>query len=47
MKLKGIYIVPMIGLGWFDETLNLANMKVKFRNIMILCVKIELYKQAQ
>ncbi len=47
MKLKGIFIVPMIGIGWFDETLNLANMKVKFRHIMILFVKIELYKQVQ
>lgn len=45
MKLKSVYLVPMIGLGWFDELINIFGKKLKIRHIIILFVKIELTKE--
>ena len=45
MKVKGLYIVPMIGLGWFDQELSVQD-TYKLRTILFLCFKLELYKKA-
>jgi len=45
MKLKGIFIIPMIGLGWFDETMNLFGEQILYRHIVLGFLKIEMYKR--
>lgn len=46
MKLKQIYIIPLIGLGWYvekEETKYMGN--YTYLNIVVLCVKIQFIKR--
>ena len=46
MKLKEIYIIPLIGLGWYKEIEEIQYMGTyKYINIVVLCVKIRLMKR--
>lgn len=44
MKVKGLYIVPLIGIGWFDQELIVKD-SYKLRTIIFICFKLELYKK--
>ena len=46
MKLKDLYIVPMIGFGFFDQeiSVNETHQKFKVRHIVILFFKLTFYK---
>ena len=46
MKLKKIYIIPLIGLGWYiekEETKYMGN--YIYLNIVVLCVKLKFFKR--
>ena len=45
MKYKSLYIVPLIGLGYFDEQINTNESSWHVRIVMILCFKLEYYKK--
>ena len=45
MKFKDLYIVPMIGIGYFDQIINANGSSWFIRTIMILCFKLEYYKK--
>jgi len=38
-------IVPMLGIGHYKERLSNENYDVEIHNIIILCLKISIYKQ--
>lgn len=42
MKLESIWIVPMIGLGWWDEQIDLGDLKYIVHHIHILCFHVKL-----
>ena len=45
MKFKDLFIVPMIGLGYFDEQINTDGSSWCVRTIMVLCFKLQYYKR--
>jgi len=45
MKFKDLFIVPMIGLGYFDEQINTDGSSWYVRTIMILCFKLQYCKR--
>ena len=46
MKLKEIYIIPLIGLGWYKEIEETKYMGTyKYINIVVLCIKIQFVKR--
>lgn len=45
MKFKDLFIVPMIGLGYFDEQINTDGSSWYVRTIVVLCFKIQYYKR--
>ena len=45
MKILDIHLVPIIGLGWFNNILEDKNGVWYMRTIIILFVKIQLYKK--
>lgn len=47
MKFKSLFIVPIIGLGWFDQTINTKESRWFIRTVVVLCFKIEWYKRLE
>tara|TARA_R110000803_G_scaffold23069_4_gene56841 strand:- start:437 stop:586 length:150 start_codon:yes stop_codon:yes gene_type:complete len=49
MKLKDLYIVPMIGFGFFDQEIAVTetDQKFKIRHVFILFFKATLYREIQ
>ena len=47
MKYKDLYMVPMIGFGFFDQELTITEtyQKFKIRHIVILFFKLTFYKE--
>jgi hypothetical protein len=45
MKVKSLYVVPIIGIGYFDQTIITKESKWFIRTIVLLCFKLELYKR--
>lgn len=47
MKFKDLFIVPMIGLGYFDERISTDGSSWYVRTIMVLCFKLQYYKRIE
>lgn len=47
MKFKSLFIVPIIGLGYFDQTINTKESRWFIRTVVVLCFKIEWYKKLE
>lgn len=47
MKLKSLFIVPIIGFGWFDQQINTKESRWFIRTVVLLCFKIEWYKRLE
>jgi hypothetical protein len=47
MKLHSVHVVPMIGLGFFDEVIEFPvdHNKIKIRTIIVLFFSITFYKE--
>ena len=47
MKFKDLFIVPIIGLGFFDEQINTDGSSWYIRTIIILCFKLQFYNRTK
>ena len=47
MKFKSLFIVPIIGLGWFDQEINAKESRWFIRTVVLLFFKIEWYKKLE
>ena len=47
MEFKSLFIVPIIGFGYFDEIINTKDSKWFIRTVIILCFKIDWYKRLE
>jgi len=45
MKFKSLFIVPIIGFGYFDEIINTKESRWFIRTVIVLCFKIVWYKR--
>jgi hypothetical protein len=47
MTFKSLFIVPIIGLGWFNQTINTKESKWFITTVILLCFKIEWYRRLE
>lgn len=47
MEFKSLFIVPIIGFGYFDEIINAKDSKWFIRTIIFLCFKMDWYKRLE
>jgi Na+/glutamate symporter len=47
MEFKSLFIVPIIGFGYFDEIINTKDNKWFIRTVIILCFKIDWCKRLE